>query len=90
VVIELCHGGVEEIVLASNAPHSSLGYLTPVEFRNGLSFALLKIHQAEHFARQGDPRLASALRKPERVAQGVGRVVNFEANSRVFFRDTSD
>jgi putative transposase len=36
-------------------PHSSLGYLTPMEFRNGLSFALLRANQAERFGRPGDP-----------------------------------
>jgi len=36
-------------------PHSSLGYLTPLEFRNGLSFALLSLNKAERFVRQGNP-----------------------------------
>jgi putative transposase len=36
-------------------PHSSLGYLTPLEFRNGLSFALLSVSKAERFDRQGNP-----------------------------------
>ena len=36
-------------------PHSSLGYLTPLEFRNGLSFALLSVNTAERFGRQGNP-----------------------------------
>jgi putative transposase len=36
-------------------PHSSLGYLTPLEFRNGLSFALLSLNPAKRFGRQGDP-----------------------------------
>jgi putative transposase len=35
-------------------PHSSLGYLTPLEFRNGLSFALLSLNTAERFGRQGN------------------------------------
>jgi len=36
-------------------PHSSLGYLTPAEFRNGLSFALLSLNPAERFGPQGNP-----------------------------------
>lgn len=36
-------------------PHSSLGYRTPMEFRNGLSFALLTVNKAECFGRQGNP-----------------------------------
>jgi putative transposase len=52
-------------------PHSSLGYLTPVEFRNGLSFALLTVNQAEHFGRQGDPAGSLSLGlDPRRVPPG--------------------
>jgi len=52
-------------------PHSSLGYLTPVEFRNGLSFALLTVNQAEHFGRQGDPAGSLSLGlDPLRVPPG--------------------
>ena len=40
-------------------PHSSLGYLTPVEFRNGLSFALLSVNPAKRFGRQGTLRARS-------------------------------
>ena len=42
-------------------PHSSLGYLTPLEFRNGLSFALLSIDTVERFGRQGNPAGSLAL-----------------------------
>jgi putative transposase len=42
-------------------PHSSLGYLTPREFRNGLSFALLSLNKAERFGRQGNPAGSLAL-----------------------------
>ena len=42
-------------------PHSSLGYLTPLEFRNGLSFALLSLNKAERFGRQGNPAGSLAL-----------------------------
>jgi Integrase core domain len=36
-------------------PHGSLGYLTPVEFRKGLSFALLSLNPTKRFGRQSDP-----------------------------------
>ena len=42
-------------------PHSSLGYLTPQEFRNGLSFALLSLDKAERFGPQGNPAGSLAL-----------------------------
>ena len=36
-------------------PHSSLGYLTPKEYVEGLSFALLTRNTAERFGSQGNP-----------------------------------
>ena len=42
-------------------PHSSSGYLTPLEFRNGLSLALLSLANAEGFGRQGNPAGSLAL-----------------------------
>lgn len=52
-------------------PHSLLGYLTPVEFRNGLSLALLTVYPAERFGRQGDPAGSLSLGlAPRRVLPG--------------------
>ena len=42
-------------------PHSSLGYLTPLEFRNGLSFALLSVNKADRLGPQGNPAGSLAL-----------------------------
>ena len=36
-------------------PHSALGYRTPVEFREGLSFALMSVHRTERSGSQGNP-----------------------------------
>ena len=39
----------------SRRPHSALGYLTPEEYVQGLSFALLCADAAERFRSQGNP-----------------------------------